>query len=219
MVELQNEGEGDQSIHNEFGKKIQGLKDKIKEIEEKLRELRPKSSPAPIESVRRIPDDNTHIINTLTERLDNLESSHDKTVEKLNDHDERIEKLEEDNETNKDKISNNNQDIGELKDQIPEKVDCDTFDQEIAYLKELYNQLGSGEKVEIKAPPPPSSSGMSTKDANKMKEITNKIPEFEKSIKEILERLGSAERTIGNHDKSLKYHDKSIEEILGKYLL
>lgn len=101
------------------------MKDKIKEIEEKLRNLRAKPAPlrASSSSEKKVPEDHSDSINTLVERLEHLENYHDKTVEKLNDHGDRIEKLEKDNETNKDKISSNKQDLGELKDQMPEKVD------------------------------------------------------------------------------------------------
>ena len=208
---MKSEGGSDLNTSSEVDKEIETLKAKIKEIEDKLRELRSRGSPFPVVSSKRIPDDNSGLLGDLAERLEKLESSHEKSVEKINDHEVRIEKLESDNETNKDKISLNKQDIGELKDTMPEKVDCDTFDYEINYLKELFNQLGTDKKIDFQIPPP--KPGMSTKDANKMKEMMAKIPELEKALKEILERLARAERGLEGHDKNLKEHDKQIEQI------
>ena len=163
-------------------------------------------------SSMKMPDDHTNIIHDLSDRIEQLESSHEKTVEQLTDHTDRIEKLEGDNEASKEKISCNKQDLGELKDMMPDKVDCDTFDSEIHYLKEHFSSLGDGKNVEISNIHPPKTS-MSTKDTNKMKEMMAKIPELEKMLNDVLERLGRVERTTENHGKDLKDHDKSIKEI------
>ena len=149
----------------------------------------------------------------LNERLETLENNHKTTETKLDDHEGRIEKLEKDSTSHAEKISANKQDIGEIKDTLPEKVDCETFDAEINYIKELLNQLGSDKKIDMSALPPPKAGGMSTKDANKLKELAAKVPELEKLINEILERLGAAERDIGSHNKHLKKHDKDIEDL------
>ena len=193
---------------------IEGLKAKIKEIEDKLRQLRANNSNMrPISPVA-TGDIDINIINDLQDRVEKLENQQEKTNDKLENHDERIEKLEQDNDVNKDKISSNSQDISELKDQLPEKVDCDVFDQEINYIKELLKQLMEGKDADIKMPPPPAaSSGMSTKDQNKMKEMMAKIPELEKMLQDVLERLKRAENNIENHDKNIKDHDKEIEKI------
>lgn len=211
MEKKKGEDGKDISESNDIDKEIQELKAKIKEIEEKLKELRGKSSPVPVSS-KKIPNDTSHIVYDLVDRLEILEKAYGNTVEKVTDHGERIEKLEQDNETNKEKISLNKQDIGEIKDTLPDKVDCDTFDQEINYIKELLNQLMSDKKIDISQIPKPAA-GMSTKDANKIKELSVKIPELENMIKDILERLGRAERGIEGHDKNIKEHDKSIEEL------
>ena len=111
----------DTSHSDEIEKEINELKIKIKEIEDKLRELKGGKS------VRTLPasskDDYSTFIYELNDRLEKLEGAHDKTVEKVTDHSERIENLEKDNESNKERISSNKQDIGEIKDTLPDKVD------------------------------------------------------------------------------------------------
>jgi chromosome segregation ATPase len=186
------------------------LKEKIKEIEDKLRLLRNKNNLRPLTPIQG--DDNSSIILDLRNRIEKLETSHEKAAETLDNHDGRIEALEQDNDTNKDKISSNKQDIGELKDQISEKVDCDLFDQEITYIKELLNQLLEGKDIDVKIPPP-SNSGMSTKDQNKMKDMLARIPELEKMLQDVLERLKRAESNIDGHSNNLKDHDSEIEKI------
>ncbi|CAI2384346.1 unnamed protein product [Moneuplotes crassus] len=205
----------DRSHADEIDKNIGDLRHKIKEIEEKLRKLR--NSPRP---QRIIPTgdskgaDYSNVIYDLGDRLEALEQAHDKTVERVDDHNERIEKLEKETDSHKEKIMNNKNDINDLKDTIVDKVDADLFDSEITYLKELLNQIGSSpdKKIEIPQVTPPKT-GMSTKDANKLKELAAKVPELEKLINDLLERLGRAEKNIANNDKSIKGHDKSIEEI------
>lgn len=213
MDRKKDENGNDISIHSEYDQEIRELKQRIKEIEDKLKELRGKHSPKHVSS-KKMPMDNTNIIFNLSERLEALENSHENALDTITDHTERIENLEKDNNVNKEKISLNKQDIGEIKDTLPDKVDCDTFDQEINYLKELINQLLSDKKIDVsQIPKPAATGGMSTKDTNKLKELSAKIPELEKMISDILERLSRAEHSIDNHDKSIKEHDKSIEEI------
>ena len=220
IVENKSEGEGDMKLDeekdssyaNQIDTDIKELRNKIKEIENKLKELRNSKSPKQLPPTNSKESDYTTFMYDLSERLETLEGAHENTIETLGDHSERIEKLEKDSDDNKEKIINNKNDINELKDTMADKVDCDLFDSEIAYLKELLNQLGTGEKVDISQIPPPKA-GMSTKDANKLKELAAKVPELEKLINDILERLGRAERGIENHEKSIKNHDKSIEEI------
>ena len=191
---------------------IDALREKIKEIEDKLKQLRNRGTPpSPIPTS--MGDDNSQLIINLTDRVNKLEKDAEATSEKLDNHNERIEKLEEDSQIHKDKISSNKQDIGEIKDQLPDKVDGDVFDQEINYIKELINQLMQDKDIDIKLPPPTTSSGMSTKDQNKIKEMMAKIPEIERKLEDILERLKKAENNIDNHDKNLKEHDKEIEKI------
>jgi chromosome segregation ATPase len=60
---------------------------------------------------------------------------------------------------------------------------------------------------------PPQAAGLSTKDANKLRDLATKVPELEKLINDILQRLGQAERDIHGHDKLINIHDKSIEEL------
>ncbi|CAI2384200.1 unnamed protein product [Moneuplotes crassus] len=205
----------DKSYADEVDKNIQELRQKIKEIEEKLKKLRESNRPSKMTSSSDTKgSDYTNVIIDLSERVEALEQSNEKTIERVDDHNERIEKLEKETDSNKDKIMNNKNDINELKDTIVDKVDADLFDNEISYLKELLNQIGSssGEKIEIPQLPPPKA-GLSTKDANKLKELAAKVPELERLINDILERLGRAENNIENHDKNIKGHDKSIEEI------
>ena len=95
---------------------------------------------------------------------------------------------------------------------MSDKVGCDTFDEEINFLKEMLNNLSSSDKVDVQIPAPKPS--ISTKDANKMKEIMQRLPEIEKLLNELLDRMNRAEKSIGDHDKRLKGHDKLIEEIL-----
>lgn len=199
---------------DEIDESIQELREKIKEIEEKLKRLRDPRPSKIITPSSTKGSDYTNVIFDLGERLEQLEKAHDKTVEKVGDHGERIEKLEKDNDTHKEKIMNNKNDIGELKDTITEKVDADLFDSEITYIKELLSQIGSGEDKKIEIPQfPPPKAGLSTKDANKLKELAAKVPELEKLLNDVLERLGRAERNILDHDKTIKDHDNSIEEI------
>lgn len=198
----------DHQIENE----IQALKEKIKEIEDKLRELRNRQTFTP--SPSKSGDDNSQMFNHLIERIEKLENSHEKMNDRVDDQGERIEKLEQDNHHTKEKIDNINNDISAIKDQLPDKVDCDVFDHEISYIKELLNQLMQGKEIDTKAlPPPPASSGVSTKEMNKIKEMMARIPEIEKAIQDILERLRRAEHNIDNHSKSIKDHDKQIEDI------
>lgn len=88
----------------------------------------------------------------------------------------------------------------ELKTKVDDKVDAEIFDQEIEELKALIQALGSGKKVEIKP-----SSGVNTKDMNKLKSLAEKIPSLEALIKKLTERMNSAETDI-----------KDIYEILAK---
>ena len=97
---------------------------------------------------------------------------------------------------------------------MSDKVNWDTFDEEINFLKEMLNNLGSDQKVDVQIPAP--KPGISTKDANKMKEIMARLPEIEKLLNELLERMSKAEKSIGDHDKKLKNHDKLIEDILAE---
>ena len=122
MDKISKDGSTQTNVTSDVDKEIQTLKDKIKEIEDRLRELRSRNvSPVHI-STKRVPEDNSSQLNSIFERLETLESSYEKVTEKINDHDDRIDKLEKDNETNKHKISSNKQDIGELKDQMSDKV-------------------------------------------------------------------------------------------------
>ena len=214
MGKLSKDGSTQTSVASDVDNEIQALKQKIKEIEDRLRELRSRNATPAHVSTKRIPDDNSSQISSIFERLETLESSYEKVTEKLGDHDDRIDKLEKDNEANKSKISSNKQDIGELKDQMSDKVGCDTFDEEINFLKEMLNNLSSGDKVDVQIPAPKPS--ISTKDANKMKEIMQRLPEIEKLLNELLDRMNRAEKSIGDHDKRLKGHDKLIEEILAE---
>lgn len=207
-----NEGEDANSNHSdEVEKEIKELKIKIKEIEDRLRELKGGKSVKILPNSSK--DDYSTFMYDLNDRLEKLEESHDKTVETVTNHTERIEKLEKDNESNNKKIASNKQDIGEIKDSLPDKVDCETFDTEITYIKELLNQLAGDKEIDMSKFAPPQAAGLSTKDANKLKDLAAKVPELEKLINDILQRLGQAERDIQGHDKSLKKHDKSIEEL------
>lgn len=208
------EGASEADNLSHVDQEIAALKAKIKEIEDKLRELRSRQQPPVHVPPTQAPADNTVLIYGLIERVEALESEGDKVAQKLGDHDDRLDKLEKDNAANNDKILANTQAIGGIKDVLPDKVDCDTFDHEIEFLKELLNNLGSGEKVDMQIPPPKPS--ISTKDANKLKEVMARIPEIEKLLKDLLERVGAAERSIGDHDKTLKSHDKTLEDILAE---
>lgn len=199
--------------YDSIDREVEDLKQKIKEIEEKLRELRTKTPPivspvsSPEKTVHHAPTDNSEQVTQLEKDLQSL-------IERVDKHDGRLDSLENDNGENKDKIRDNQLEIDKLKEQLGDKVDADTFDTEVTFLKELLNNLGSDKKVDIQIPVP--KSGMSTKDANKLKELAAKLPEIEKSIKDILERLGRAEKSIDSHDKIIKEHDKTLEEILAE---
>lgn len=214
MNKLSKDGSTQTSVTSDVDNEIQALKQKIKEIEDRLRELRSKAPPPVLVSPQKVSDDNSSQLSSIIDRLETLESSYEKVTDRLSDHDERIDKLEQDNDANKDKISANKQDIGELKDMMSDKVSCDTFDDEINYLKDMLSSLSSGDKVDVPVPAPKPS--MSTKDANKLKEIMQRLPEIEKLLAELLERMNKAEKSVGEHEKRLKSHDKLIEDILAE---
>jgi predicted nucleic acid-binding Zn-ribbon protein len=106
---------------NELDNEIDQLKAKIKEIEDKLRELKGKKS-TPVYSSPPKGDDSTFIYE-LNDRLGKLEGAHGKTVERVTDHLERIERIEISTSDNKEKISLYKQDIGEISDALSDKVD------------------------------------------------------------------------------------------------
>jgi DNA-binding transcriptional MerR regulator len=86
-------------------------------------------------------------------------------------------------------------------------VDSDAFDDEINNLKNLINSMGSGD-----APAAPISTGpsISTKELNRLKELTNKIPELEDMLNKILKDLKGL--NLGELKDKLKELEKLINE-------
>ena len=78
-----------------------------------------------------------------------------------------------------------------------EKVDCETFDAEIAYLKELLQAIAKGgdKPIEIKAPPPSTGASLSTKDMMMLRDLGLKVPEIEKNVRDLLARVKTLEKS------------------------
>ena len=64
------------------------------------------------------------------------------------------------------------------------KVNCETFDAEIAYLKEILAAKGGppGPPVEVK----PQGPGISTKDLMMLRDLGLRLPELEKSVRDLI---------------------------------
>ena len=61
------------------------------------------------------------------------------------------------------------------------KVNCETFDAEIAYLKEMLAAKG-GPPIEVK----PQGPGISTKDLMMLRDLGLRLPELEKSVRDLV---------------------------------
>lgn len=124
--------------------------------------------------------------------LDNLKKEMALLFVSKEDHktlEDRVKKLEDDyvtvNETlggTTNTANNNKEEIEKLKKLLDNKLDCDTFDKEVAKLTQAISSAG-GDVSKVEAAP--AGSNFSTKEMNKIKDMLEKFPDLEKAIEEL----------------------------------
>lgn len=214
-----------------FQRGVEGLKSKIeeydtygdrlsnceKEIEDLKKEVAKANRPV-FQGKDGVDDD------TLANMFDNMKKELYLTFAKREDLENlegRVKKLEEDYGHMDEKLegttttaNSNKEEIEKLKKMLEDRVDCDTFDQELANLKLAISNAGG----DVSAVANNSGPSMSTKDMNKLKEVLEKFPEMQKAMDDIQKKLDQAatKKQISDLEKELdgKANRSELEKLM-----
>jgi chromosome segregation ATPase len=180
---------------------------RIDVIMSRLREVEKKSSDNEEaleinkDHIRRHSEDINELKDALADllaKLRSLEGRTDKNDRDIADIMDRLQQLTEKMRQLEDSVANSStgdvedlmKKLKELEKLINDKVDCDTFDNEIAALRAMIGNMddGKGSQIQLSQAPPPRPAGpqLSTKDLNKIKEILEKFPGMEETQAKIL---------------------------------
>ena len=104
---------------------------------------------------------------------------------------DRVSKLEQSaNDSNSSELDEIMKKIRDLEKEMNNRVDCDTFDNEIAALRAMIGNMDNDNQksgtIQTAAPPRPAGPSISTKDLNLIKEILAKFPTVEETQIKIL---------------------------------
>ena len=117
---------------------------------------------------------------------------------------ERVKNLEDGLTSTTDTANTNKEEIERMKKALDGKLDSDTFDSEVARLTEAIKAAG-GDVSKVSASS--TSGNLSTKDMKSIKDIIDKFPGFEKALKELQQQIEQTEKDIYS-----KY-DNAIDKI------
>jgi hypothetical protein len=92
-----------------------------------------------------------------------------------------------------------------ITEKLNNKVDSDVFDDELNNLKAMIGNAGSGSGAVVSSGP-----SISTKELNRLRELTNKIPELEEMLNKILKDLKAL--NLGELKDKLKELQRLISE-------
>ena len=135
----------------------------------------------------------------LLDRVEKLEKNHENLKEFAESTDNQA-------KINKDDIEELRKLLKDLQDKLNNKVDSDVFDEELNNLKNLINSMGgSGTGAPVVSGP-----SISTKELNRLKELTNKIPELEDMLNKIMKDLKGL--NLGELKDKLRELEKLINE-------
>ena len=124
------------------------------------------------------------LLDALTNRVGDIDERALQDIEDLKRLEERLNSLPTGGSDNHSELEEILKKIKDLENEVSSKVDCDTFDNELAALRELIGNMdhdGTKPPIQVSALAKPAGPSISTKDLNLIKQILEKFPVLEET--------------------------------------